>query len=363
MKNTEKAALSMMLVLAYSSAYAQSSVTLYGLIDEGLTFVNNIGGHQSTKAEDSNLQASRFGFLGREDLGGGTAAIFKLENGFSLNTGALRQGGLEFGRSAWVGLTNETYGAVTAGRQWDQTGLILGVYHPDVTVSLNGSTPGNLDRVSGAWLNNSITYTSPNVKGAQFSLQYSLAGDGISTTNAGAALSGGASFTNGAFSAAAAFTRINGYAFQPGALLGISELFGTAVNTSTSLVLDNYRTVGVGASYRFNPISISAIYTNTRLEERSNDTETLQSFGLSAVYHITPSLSSTLGYLHAGMVGSAWNIYSGFLNYLLSKRTDVYAAADFEKVGGPNVVGQLLLESPSSNNNQIALRIGLRTRF
>jgi outer membrane protein OmpU len=363
MKGAEKLSVFAVLLVGYTGAYAQSGVTLYGLIDEGFTMVNNVGGHQLIKVEDYNLSGNRFGFMGREDLGSGTAAIFKLENGFSLNTGALRQGGLEFGRSAWVGVTNQTYGTVTAGRQWDQTGLILGTYHPDATIGLNGATPGDADRVSGEWLNNSVTYASPNIKGAQFSLQYSLAGDGTSTTNGGAALSGGASYVNGPFSAGVAFTRINAYTFKPGATLGVSELFGLGVNPSTSFVLNRYRTVGVGASYRFNPVTIATLYTNTHFELGSDNTETLQTLGLSAIYQITPQLSSSLGFLHSKMAGSTWNIYSGIVDYSLSKRTDIYASADFEKVGGPNVVAQLALESPSSNGSQLAMRIALRTRF
>jgi predicted porin len=56
---------------------------------------------------------------GEEDLGGGLKAIFQLENGFDPGTGKLNQGGREFGRQAFVGLTRDQWGTVTLGRQYD----------------------------------------------------------------------------------------------------------------------------------------------------------------------------------------------------------------------------------------------------
>jgi predicted porin len=62
---------------------------------------------------------SRWGLKGNDDLGGETRAIFQLENGYNLSTGTLGQGGLEFGRQAWVGLANQGWGTLTIGRQYD----------------------------------------------------------------------------------------------------------------------------------------------------------------------------------------------------------------------------------------------------
>jgi hypothetical protein len=78
-----------------TSAYAQSSVTLYGIVDAGLAYVHNAQGangqNQSTlaKLSSGNLSGSRWGLRGNEDLGNGFAAIFQLENGFNVGTGAL----------------------------------------------------------------------------------------------------------------------------------------------------------------------------------------------------------------------------------------------------------------------------------
>ena len=98
------------------AAYAQSSVTLYGIVDAGFTYTNNQKGNSAYQATQGNVQGSRWGLLGTEDLGGGNKALFRLENGFSLESGALGQGGRMFGRSAWVGLSNSRAGTITLGR-------------------------------------------------------------------------------------------------------------------------------------------------------------------------------------------------------------------------------------------------------
>ena len=74
------------------SAHAQSSVTLYGVIDAGLVYTNNQGGHSNFQQISSATENTVFGLKGSEDLGAGLHAIFKLENGFNLNNGTLFNG-------------------------------------------------------------------------------------------------------------------------------------------------------------------------------------------------------------------------------------------------------------------------------
>ena len=87
-----------------SVTHAQSSVTLYGIIDEGFNINTNAGGQHLYNLSSSVIQGTRFGLRGAEDLGSGLKAIFTLENGFDVNTGKLGQGGLMFGRQAYVGV-------------------------------------------------------------------------------------------------------------------------------------------------------------------------------------------------------------------------------------------------------------------
>src|ERR1700740_578599 len=99
---------------------AQSFVTLYGLLSEGFVYNTNAGGKKLTQLASGTEQLPRLGFKGGEDLGGGPSAIFVLENGFSLTTGALGQGGRMFGRQAYVGFANPTFGTLTLGRQYEE---------------------------------------------------------------------------------------------------------------------------------------------------------------------------------------------------------------------------------------------------
>ncbi|RDT01126.1 porin, partial [Burkholderia contaminans] len=67
--------------------FAQSSVTLYGVIDEGLNYTNNVGTGHVYEMASGYAQGSRWGLKGSEDLGGGMKAIFQIEDGFDVNTG------------------------------------------------------------------------------------------------------------------------------------------------------------------------------------------------------------------------------------------------------------------------------------
>ena len=100
-------------------AFAQNSVTLYGLIDEGFDYTNNVTGGKVYELQSGFAQGSRFGLKGAEDLGGGLKAVFQLENGFNVNNGKLGQGGLMFGRQAYVGISSSQWGSVKLGRQYD----------------------------------------------------------------------------------------------------------------------------------------------------------------------------------------------------------------------------------------------------
>ncbi|OXH87878.1 porin, partial [Burkholderia multivorans] len=91
-------------------ASAQSSVTLYGIVDAGVTYRSNerVGtagaytGHSNVGLTTGNLSGSRWGIKGSEDLGGGLRALFVLENGFDITNGTSGQGGRQFGRQAFV---------------------------------------------------------------------------------------------------------------------------------------------------------------------------------------------------------------------------------------------------------------------
>jgi predicted porin len=105
--------------LLATAAHAQSSVTLYGKIEDGINYTSNARGHGTVQLQSGYDYGSRWGIKGTEDLGGGYQAIFQLESGFDVNTGKMSQGGREFGRQAFVGIASDRYGTLTFGRQYD----------------------------------------------------------------------------------------------------------------------------------------------------------------------------------------------------------------------------------------------------
>lgn len=110
----KKLAIVLALLGATAAASAQTSTTVYGVVDMGLSrdFGNNRTGL------DSGLQSgSRLGFRGQEVLGNGTSAIFTLESGFTADNGRQASTGTLFNRQAFIGLKNNTLGTIKLGHQ------------------------------------------------------------------------------------------------------------------------------------------------------------------------------------------------------------------------------------------------------
>src|ERR1700761_3088008 len=118
-------------LLAAQTSHAQSSVTLYGVLDAGLLYTSRTLGAKGVNAGhqysliDSGDQGSRFGMRGTEDLGAGLSAIFDLESGISMVNGRFgNSNGNFFGRQAWIGLTGG-FGTLQAGLQYSPFALSL----------------------------------------------------------------------------------------------------------------------------------------------------------------------------------------------------------------------------------------------
>ena len=308
-------------------AAAQSSVTMYGIYDIGVTRISNAGGSGVTRLEDSIAQGNRLGFRGTEDLGGGLRAFFNLEMGFAGDTGALRQGGLGFGRASIVGLGHKSWGELSFGRQFDLMNSTLIRFSPNVTQGVYSATVGDADRVAGNWLNNMVTYKTPVWGGLQLSGQYSFKEDGSSSTNAGRAY-----------------------------FLG-SQVTGTGVK------LDKYRTAGAGAGYTWGQFTVSGLYTNTRFEALGGRSQTMNHFAIPVVYRPNAQWTFEAGFAQSRMAGSRWRNFSLMADYNFSKRTDVYVSANIERASGDGTTAVIYTLPTSSSSRQTALRAGIRHRF
>lgn len=168
--------------LAAPGAHAQSSVTLYGIIDTGVEFVshaNAAGDHVVRMPGVTGELPSRWGLRGSEDLGGGYQAVFTLESGFNVRGGDLGQGGRLFGRQAFVGLKSG-FGTLAFGRQYTMTYLALqgaDIIGPDIYGL------GSFDAyVPNGRADNAVTYLG-TYRGVTLGAAYSFGRDGAGTGN------------------------------------------------------------------------------------------------------------------------------------------------------------------------------------
>lgn len=373
---------------ATGSAFAQNSVTLYGVIDEGVTYVNNVvgsdgQGHTLWAMQSGVVQGSRWGLKGTEDLGGGLKTIFQLESGFDLNSGNSLQHGRLFGRQAFVGLTSDSWGSLTVGRQYDS---VVDYVQP---TTMNGywgamfSHAGDIDNSdNGFRVDNAVKYTSPTISGLQFGGMYAFGGvAGSFGTNSTAAA--GASYTGGPLYIGVGYL----YAKNPVAqfndgnwsAFGGDPFFGLLGNTATSP--SNMQVVGGGGTYQFGPALLGADYTNARYDDAlGGATARFDNYELWGQYQLTPSATLAAGYTYTrvhqdAIYGDTVPKYGQFnfmADYVLSKRTDVYVQGVWQRAYTSDpLTGQPLPASiytgfpgnPSSTNNQVSARVGIRTKF
>ncbi|MFZ6679809.1 porin [Undibacterium sp. Tian12W] len=172
-------------------AQAQSSVTVYGVVDAGIVYENN-GSTTVTRMDSGILNSSRLGFKGTEDLGNGLNAIFLLESGFNVDTGAQSDAARLFNRQAFVGLTG-AFGAVRMGRQVNPVYANNATFDP-FRIGMAGDS-SRLISFNGSRTDNLLTY-SYAANGLRGELQYG-AGEVAGNNSANRTLAGFAGYQAG----------------------------------------------------------------------------------------------------------------------------------------------------------------------
>ncbi|MFM0123676.1 MULTISPECIES: porin [unclassified Paraburkholderia] len=338
---------------AVPAAHAQSSVTLYGIADVGIEVVNHVPGPNGTsgtavRMESGSLAGSRWGLRGQEDLGGGLKAVFDLENGFSINNGALGQGGRMFGRKAYVGLSTP-YGEVTLGRQYNLLYELMYVYDPlnfNPSYSAQGYDPTLVGRAD-----NSVRYLA-RFSGVTFAALYST---GFDSTIPNGAQVPGHSKVGREYSFALQ------YAGGP-ANVGVAydQMQGTSIATQDATQM---RVVG-GGSYAFGPVKA---YVGTRWLNIRNST-TLQSsllYWLGATWQASAPLTLSLGGYQERIRGSGQKTSSGVLlaDYFLSKSTDLYAEVSYVSNSNGLNIGVRAIGDVTTGSNQTGAMVGIKHSF
>lgn len=349
----KKTLMSLAILAASGAAYAQSNVTIYGIMDAG--FVGEQGGKNGTvnKVSSGGLSASRLGFKGTEDLGGGLSAVFTLEAGIKGDTGELDNTTNQlFNRQAFVGLSSKTMGTLTLGRQYTPWYNALSQVGDPFAAGTEGSAknlfPANGTNVRNS---NSVYYKSPDWSGITGELFYG-AGEQQGEATArqlGASLG----YQNGPLNVRAAFNTRNNTPFGTGrqgliaanydfkvakafAMFGInrganSALYpnDTAYTKAAAPSSADTRVWLVGAT-----IPVSAAGTVVGSWAQVNDITTLNHDGKQAA----------IGYLHA-----------------LSKRTTAYAS--FAKVGNRNGASYTVGNNGEVGSGREGYGVGIRHMF
>ncbi|NHZ96407.1 porin [Massilia sp. CCM 8734] len=318
--------------LVPAAAMAQSAVTVYGVADVG--FVRETGGAEgSVNTINSGVASgSRLGFKGTEDLGGGVKAYFVLENGMKIDTGSAAQGGLLFGRQAYLGVSGQS-GAVSFGRQYSPYYRAMRDIVDPFCDGLAGQA-GNIT-ASNARLDNMVGYASPTLYGFAAELAVGV-GEVPGNSAAKRAYSTALSYT------AKTLVVTLGWHQQQNAL---------ASDSSANTLL--------GARYDWGVAEGHLGYARNKglLGARSNDAIVGASvpFGPHKVYASYVRHDDTT---HANRDASQWGL--GY-TYALSKRTDLYAA--YARIGNRNGATFKVGNATTDGTGNTGANLGIRHTF
>lgn len=380
-------------------AHAQSSVTLYGIIDEGFNINTNSGGKHLYNLSSGVMQGSRFGLRGAEDLGGGLKAVFVLENGFDVNTGKLGQGGLMFGRQAYVGLSSSQFGTVTLGRQYDSVVDYVGPLEAgDQWGGYIAAHPQDLDNFNNAYrTNNTVKFTSANYAGLTFGGTYSFGGQ-AGNFSQNQIWSLGAGYNNGPLALGVGYLN----ARTPNNFGGIfnngpsSSPLSNAADSANPVyggfsTANTYQVIGAGGAYTFGAATFGVTYSNVSFRNlgsvagvgpslyQHGSNATFNNVEANFKYQFTPALLAGFAFDYTdgnsvtlangtSQSGAKYYQYSLGTDYFLSKRTDVYLIGVYQHASGTDSLGNPAVASingltPSSNDNVFTARIGIRHKF
>ncbi|SDI57640.1 Outer membrane protein (porin) [Paraburkholderia steynii] len=346
-----------------SAAQAQSTVTLYGNVDGGLAFFNNVGGKRWYGFENGNFVPDLFGLTGTEDLGGGLKATFKLEASYNLSNGSLLVPSQLFQRKSIVGLSSDKLGELTLGYQPSFMFDVLLPYSvPYHGGGLYTFHQGNLDELGNTnALTNTVKYFSPSFGGISFGLQFAFgneAGNFATKRKYAAALQ----YKNGPLSLGMVYTNENNRVIEFTEFLGLKNLFGTPLPTTDVAIANKLQNIGFGGSYKIEALTLHAVFTQSRVEfANGSSNANTADFGVN--YFIGYFDSVGAGGSVENFAGGHWTTLSLSNAYFLSKRTTFYQQFMYQKASGANAVASMLGAGQASGNSQLGVAIGIQHYF
>ncbi|EYS97651.1 membrane protein [Cupriavidus sp. SK-4] len=346
-----------------TSAVAQSSVTLYGLVDTGFEYINHLtpGDHSVFRMTPGNMAGSRWGIRGVEDLGSNLKGVFVLESGFESDTGRSSQGGRLFGRSAYVGLQGQ-WGSLLLGRQ---TNALYGIAGDIDPMGIMGRY--SLLANDGAFVgraDNTVKYVG-KFGGLQASAMYSFGAESGTANGSevpgnsklGREFGGNFTYTTGPFSIAAAYDELN--------------TGTTTVNPDATA-----RRATVASTYAFQKAKVYVGYRWAKAYDGAllpgapvagNQRSNLWWTGVR--WEVTQPLQISAAVYYqdfADTKADPW-MFAVNADYSFSKRTDAYISVGYTKNrNGSNLGlggGGYGFGTVQAGANQFGTAIGLRHRF
>lgn len=333
-----------------AGAFAQTSVTLYGVADVGVEFVNHAGAGDNTsvRMQSGNLSGSRWGLRGSENLGGGLSAVFALESGFNVDDGRSGQGNRLFGRQAWIGLSG-AYGTLSLGRH-NTPMYDFGVQYDPMGISTRYSI-GVQDSTFQSRADNSIKYAG-KFGPVTAKLMYSTGADGVAGVNGevpgnykvGREFGGSLAYESGPLAVAVVYDELN----------------GNTVATDDSKT----RKVAVAANYKIGSVKPYLGYRYARFMTTPTS-QTTNLYWAGAQWDLTPAWSLTGAAYYQDFRNSGadpW-LFVVSADYSLSKRTDAYLNLAYTRNKEGSDLGTGGFGTTVAGKNQTGVLVGVRHKF
>lgn len=357
MKNFRR--ISPLLLATTFPVFAQTSTTLYGILDAGLTYSHNTNGARHFKASEGVSLPNRVGIRTSEDLGGGMSALVQLEHGFNIYTGQPKDANSYFNRNSYLGLASMNWGKITLGRQNVLNYDFLTRYSIGSRVGTYAWHPGDLDRLAGTLrLNDSIRYETAPLGKFKLAGMYAFSQSPKDSGGMGKSSSLAAEYRDGPLEASAAYTRTQSVGYNTQAQLGT---YLPSPFPRGPFVANSVDTFGAGLQYTASVVAYAALYTQARVHYQGIQ-ESLKTIDVSAMYRPTSLWDASIGYSYSTLVDNKWNKLSAVIGYSLSKRTRLYVSSTYIRASA-DVQATLLDLVASEGSRNIVFQAGFKHTF
>jgi predicted porin len=344
-----------------SLVHAQSSsVTLWGQVDSGLTYISNKKGGSSVGTASGIGSPTRWGLQGSEDLGGGYRTVFMLESGFNINSGTLIKTNTLFDRQAYVGIDGP-FGTLTFGRQSDlMDDVAIRYSNAFWNRNLYSFHAGNLDSLTNGYqIENAVKFRSTSFAGVHFGGMYGFTGSDATGHTIGAYTT----YDTGPLSMGVTYMSTKRRVLDMYTYFGFTSFLGQTLSSSTTFQSNEVNNLGIGLTYQITqPWLVNALFTRTDIKG-ANSSVHVDNQDIGTLYRFTAAEAVTLDYTYSRMGSDHWNTAQVGNLYSLSKRTQLQATLTYQRASGDGATAATYPNGNSSNRSQLLVHAGMTHSF